>query len=89
MRLSDDDITGGNALPVSGWDINQRELRLVGVRAGHHQQQALALIAAGRLDLKPTIGARFPLEKTAEAFELLAGPRACDIGRVIIDVGTS
>jgi threonine dehydrogenase-like Zn-dependent dehydrogenase len=68
--------------------VTQRELRIVGVRAGHHQLKALALIASGRLDLKPTIGARFPLERAAEAFELLAGPRAADMGRVIIDIGT-
>jgi threonine dehydrogenase-like Zn-dependent dehydrogenase len=78
-------VTGGGPLPVTSWDMVNRELRIVGVRAGHHQEQALALIASGALDLKPTIGARFPLEAAAEAFALLTGPRAADIGRVIID----
>jgi threonine dehydrogenase-like Zn-dependent dehydrogenase len=82
-------VTGGAELPVTSWDITERELRVVGVRAGHHQERGLELIARGQLDLKPTISARFPLERAAEAFELLSGPKARDIGRVIIDVGTA
>jgi threonine dehydrogenase-like Zn-dependent dehydrogenase len=82
-------VTGGAELPVTSWDITDRELRVVGVRAGHHQQQGLELIAAGRLDLKPTIGARFPLERAADAFELLSGPEARNIGRVIVDVASA
>jgi threonine dehydrogenase-like Zn-dependent dehydrogenase len=78
-------VTGGGPLPVTNWDVVNRELRIVGVRAGCHQEQALELIAAGRLDLKSTVGARFTLEAAAEAFALLTGPRAADIGRVIID----
>ena len=75
-------------MPIAGWEVTNKELRIVGVRAGHHQAQAHALIAAGKLNLKPTIGVRFPLEKTDDAFKLLAGPEAVDVGRVIIDVGT-
>ena len=81
-------LTGGGQVPINGWDITQKELRIIGVRAGHHQAQAHALIAPGKLDLKPTIGARFPLEHADDAFKLLASPKAADIGRVIIDVGT-
>lgn len=82
-------LTGGNQLPLTAWEVVDRELRIVGVRAGHHQAQALALIAAGKLSLRPTIGARFPLERAAEAFALLSSDRARDIGRVIIDIGNA
>jgi len=81
-------LTGGGELPALSWDIVNRELRVMGVRAGHHQAQALDLINQGRLDLKPTITGRFSLEQAPEAFDLLIGPRARDMGRVIIDVGT-
>ncbi len=80
-------VTGGTGmLPLTGWDVVQRELRILGIRAGHHQEQALALIAERRIDLKPTIAARFPLERTREAFELLTGETAADIGRIVIQV---
>jgi threonine dehydrogenase-like Zn-dependent dehydrogenase len=82
-------LTGGGALPATSWDFVNRELRVIGVRAGHHQIQALQLIAEGRLDLKPTIGARFPLERAAEAFAMLTGEHARDLGRIIIDCSPS
>jgi len=80
-------VTGGGALPLTSWDVVNRELRIVGVRAGHHQEQVLELIARGALDLKPTIAARFALDQAPEAFALLTGPRAADVGRVIIHCG--
>jgi threonine dehydrogenase-like Zn-dependent dehydrogenase len=80
-------LTGGGQVPLTSWDVVDRELRIVGIRCGHHQDQALALIAAGKLSLRGTIGARFPLERTAEAFALLTGERASDIGRVVIRIG--
>ncbi|NQV82017.1 MAG: alcohol dehydrogenase catalytic domain-containing protein [Alphaproteobacteria bacterium] len=80
-------LTGGGALDLSGWDIVMRELEVYGSRASHHQQQALDLIAQGKIDLKPTITHRFPLRGAPEAFEQLVGPDAKDIGRVIIDCG--
>jgi threonine dehydrogenase-like Zn-dependent dehydrogenase len=80
-------VTGGTAqLGLTGWDMVQRELRIFGIRAGHHQEQALGLIQSGRIDLKPTITARFPLARVAEAFELLTGERAADVSRVMIQV---
>lgn len=79
-------LTGGGALPLTNWDIVDRELRLVGVRAGPHQREALELIASGRLDLKPTVAARFPLDKAADAFALLTGDQAKNVGRVVIRV---
>jgi L-iditol 2-dehydrogenase len=79
-------LTGGGALPVTNWDIVNRELRVVGVRGGPDQAGALRLIAEGRIDLSPTISARFPLEQIGEAFALLTGEGAKDVGRVIIRV---
>lgn len=78
-------LTGGGALDLSGWDIVMRELDIHGSRASHHQEEALALIAAGKIDLKPTITHRFPLDQAPAAFTQLTGPDAKDIGRVIIE----
>jgi len=80
-------ITGGGDIKLTAWDLVDRELRLVGIRAGHHQEQALDLIASGRLSLRLTVNDRFPLDRVAEAFELLAGPDAKDIGRLVIEIG--
>ena len=80
-------LTGGGPLPATAWDLVLRELKLLGVNAGHHQEQALALIAAGKLDLKPAITHRFTLDEAPAAFALLAGPDASDVGRVIITIG--
>ncbi len=80
-------LTGGGQLPLTSWDVVDRELRIVGVRCGHHQDQALALIAEGKLDLRRTITARYPLEQAAEAFAVLAGENARDVGRIIIKIG--
>lgn len=79
-------VTGGGPTGLTGWDLVGRELRILGVRAGHHQKEALALIADGRIDLKPTVAERFPLAHTADAFKLLTGEKAADIGRVLIQV---
>jgi len=79
-------VTGGGPLPISAWDLVNKELRVVGMRAGHHQEQALALIAEGRIDLTSSITARFDLADAAEAFALLSGDRAADQGRVIVSV---
>ena len=81
-------LTGGGALDLSGWDIVMRELEVHGSRASHHQEQALALIAAGQIDLKPTITHRFALDQAPEAFAQLVGPDAKNIGRVIIECST-
>lgn len=80
-------VTGGGDLKLSAWDLVERELRLVGIRAGHHQQQALELIASGRLSLRQTVNDRFPLDRVSEAFAHLAGEQAKDIGRLIIEIG--
>ena len=80
-------LTGGGQLPLTSWDVVDRELRIVGVRAGHHQTQAMELIASGKLSLQSTVSGRFPLERTSEAFTRLAGEEAKDIGRFLIDIG--
>jgi len=79
-------VTGGGPLPALGWDLVGRELVLSGVRAGPGQGEALAMIAAGVIDLKPTMTHRWPLERCAEAFAALTGPGASEVGRVMIDV---
>lgn len=79
-------LTGGGALPAAAWDLVYKELALFGVRAGHHQDQALKLIADGRIDLKPTITHRFGLDEAPQAFKLLTGPSAKDVGRVMIEI---
>jgi L-iditol 2-dehydrogenase len=88
-RLATIGITGGGKLPDCVWDIVLRQLRLVGISCGHHQDQALALMATGRLKLAATISHRFTLEQAPAAFELLAGPAAADVGRVLIEIGTA
>lgn len=79
-------VTGGYNINLTGWDFVARELRVFGIRAGHHQKQALDLIAEKRVDLKPTVAARFTLEEAADAFALLTGDAAADISRVLIRI---
>jgi len=80
-------VTGGGAIAAQGWDIVMRELEVFGTRANHHQDETLDLLAQGRIDLKPTITHRFPLERAPDAFALLTGPESKDVGRVIIECG--
>ena len=79
-------LTGGGALPVTNWDIVNRELSVVGVRGGPDQAGALRLIADGKLDLTPTISASFDLAHVADAFALLTSDAAKDVGRVIVTI---
>ncbi|MCW1383817.1 alcohol dehydrogenase catalytic domain-containing protein [Novosphingobium sp. KCTC 2891] len=80
-------LTGGGPLGVSNWDIVDRELTIFGVRAGSGQAEVLDLIARKRLSLGETVSRRFAIDQVADAFALLAGPDARDIGRVIIRIG--
>jgi L-iditol 2-dehydrogenase len=86
-RMAAIGVTGGGQLPQRIWDIVLKQLRVVGVSCGHHQLEALELAASGRLKLDRTISRRFALEQAPEAFELLTGPAAADVGRVMIEVG--
>lgn len=79
-------LTGGGQVPLTAWDVVDRELRIIGVRAGHHQAEAMELIAQGKLSLQSTVSGRFTLEEAGQAFAALAGEGAKDIGRFIITV---
>jgi threonine dehydrogenase-like Zn-dependent dehydrogenase len=78
-------LTGGGPIPATAWNLVHHEIAVFGVRAGHHQDQALALLAQGLIDLKPTITHRFSLDQAPDAFRLLTGPDARNVGRVMIE----
>lgn len=83
-------LTGAPApLPITPWQLVHKEVAVFGVRAGHHQDLALKLIADGKVDLKPSITHRFSLDEAPAAFALLTGPDSKDVGRVIIEVSDS
>ncbi len=77
------------SLPASGWEVVGKELAIFGSRAGHNQEGALRLIAAGKIDLKPTITHRLPLDDLPEAFSLLTGSDSRNVGRIMIDVSAA
>lgn len=80
-------LTGSpGQLPVTAWQMVHKELAVFGVRAGHHQDLALKLIADGEIDLKPSVTHSMDLADAPDAFGLLTGPEAKDVGRVIINV---
>ncbi len=63
-----------------------KELRLQTIkRSNHRGAQAIELIRAGRIPAG-IITHRFPLQRTAEAFELLAG-YGDGVGKILIEVG--
>ena len=76
------------AIPASGWEMVGKELAVFGSRAGHNQEGALRLVAAGKIDLKPTITHRMGLANLPKAFALLTGPDSRNVGRIMIDVST-
>jgi L-iditol 2-dehydrogenase len=61
-------LVGTGPWPVPSRPIGHKELRIVGVRGGHHQQAAIAMAAAGRVGLGSTIGVTYPLASAPEAF---------------------
>ena len=80
-------LTGAPApLPITPWQLVHKEVAVFGVRAGHHQDLALKLIADGKIDLKPSITHRFGLDDAPDVFQLLTGPESKDVGRVIVNV---
>lgn len=80
-------LTGApGPLPATPWDLVRRELAVFGVRAGHHQDIALDLIAKGLIDLKPSVTHRLPLSQSPRAFQMLTGPEARNIGRILIEM---
>ena len=66
-------ISGADCDPLPVSDARRKELTLRWCRRFHHNYPtAIALLAAGRVDVLSLITHTFPLEKTAEAFELVA-----------------
>jgi threonine dehydrogenase-like Zn-dependent dehydrogenase len=76
---------GGPPVSIDPWALVGKEITICGIRAGHHQQAALDLIANGRIDLKPAITHRVSLEELPAMFALLAGPDRGTVGRVIVE----
>lgn len=72
-------------LPVepAAFDIataSTREISIATVfRYAHQYERAIALIASGRVDLKPLISATFPFEKAVEAFDRAVEGRPSDV----------
>jgi threonine dehydrogenase-like Zn-dependent dehydrogenase len=58
------------------------EVRVIGSRCGPFPK-AIATLAEGRIDVRPLIGAIFPLDAAEEAFRAAATPGA---RKVILDV---
>jgi L-iditol 2-dehydrogenase len=66
--------------------VRRNELRLQGVRRQNHcVGPVIELIAAGRLNASPLVTHRFPMERTSDAFELVADYRDGVI-KAVIDV---
>jgi len=66
------------AFDVAG--LTTREIRIESVfRYAHQYDRAIALIASGKVDLKPLITETFPFEKSIAAFERAAEGRPADV----------
>jgi D-xylulose reductase len=79
-------------LPVDpvGFDIaslSVKELRIESVfRYAHQYERAIALMASGKVDLKPLITSTFPFEKSIPAFERAAEGRPADVKlQILVD----
>ncbi len=72
-------------LPVEpvGFDVaslSVKELRIESVfRYAHQYERAIALMASGRVDLKPLISETFPFERSIEAFDRAVEARPSDV----------
>jgi D-xylulose reductase len=64
-----------------------KELRVESVfRYAHQYDRAIALIASGKVDLKPLITETFPFEKSIAAFERAAEGRPADVKlQILVD----
>ena len=66
------------AFDISG--LSTKEIRIESVfRYAHQYDRAIALIASGKVDLKPLITETFPFEKSIAAFERAAEGRPADV----------
>ncbi len=70
--------------------LTTKELRVELVfRYAHQYDRAIALIASGKVDLKPLITETFPFEKSIPAFERAAEGRPADVKLQIVMDGTA
>jgi D-xylulose reductase len=70
--------------------LTTKELRVESVfRYAHQYDRAIALIASGKVDLKPLITETFPFEKSIPAFERAAEGRPADVKLQIVMDGTA
>ncbi len=64
---------GTEDIPLPANKLMNKEINLVGsMRYGNVFEEAIRLVAAGRVDLRPLINAVFPLEAAGKAFEFAA-----------------
>lgn len=69
--------------------LSVKELRIESVfRYAHQYERAIALMASGKVDLKPLITETFPFEKSIPAFERAAEGRPADVKLQIVVDGT-
>jgi D-xylulose reductase len=67
-------------VPFDVATLTVKELRVESVfRYAHQYERAIALMASGKVDLKPLISATFPFEKSIPAFERAAEGRPTDV----------
>ena len=67
--------------------LSVKELRIESVfRYAHQYERAIALMASGKVDLKPLITETFPFEKSIPAFERAAEGRPADVKlQILVD----
>jgi L-idonate 5-dehydrogenase len=64
---------GTAEIPLPANLLMNKEINLIGsMRYGNVFDEAIRLVAAGRVDLRPLINAEFPLEESTRAFEFAA-----------------
>jgi 2-desacetyl-2-hydroxyethyl bacteriochlorophyllide A dehydrogenase len=78
----------GKTIPLSPDDIVNNDLRIRGSfgYTADAWAQVVALLNAGRLDPRPLITHRFPLDQYEAALDALATPTAAPRGKVLIDL---
>jgi L-iditol 2-dehydrogenase len=67
------------------YDLYYKELAIIGARSATPEDFATSidLVAARRVDLRPLVSERFPLEDVADAFRAASSPRAL---KILVDV---
>jgi D-xylulose reductase len=60
--------------------LSTKEITVASVfRYAHQYDRAIALMASGRVDLKPLISETFPFERSVEAFDRAVEARPTDV----------